>query len=286
MNARGAALAAALLLFAGCRSDRGLYGGPLTSVGVVAGDFDEMAEPLLRMDTRHDVYDGIISVATYDPDWDHEAVAFKVEALLSDNNEMTRYDGIFLASGTRGLGLREYNGLDADNHLVSDPAVQEEVRAYVEDFGGTLFVTDWAYDLVEKIWPDRIDFLGDDGTLDAAQRAEIGLVHATIEEEGLAEILETPTLPLEFNYSNWAPVESVGEDVTVWARGDVEYALENGGGFATLTDSPLLVSFTPGSGRVVYAGFHVNAQLDHTMDRLLHTVVGDFEEGPGASVDF
>ncbi|TNE89901.1 MAG: hypothetical protein EP330_10040 [Deltaproteobacteria bacterium] len=280
-------VACAAIALAGCQSDRGLYGGPLTSVGVVAGDFDEMAEPLLRMDVRHDVYEGIISVATYDTEWDYEGVALKVETLLSDTNVMTRYDGVFIASGTRGFGVREYNGLDADNQLVSDPVVLEEVRSYVEDHNGTLFVTDWSYDLVEAIWPDAIDFLGDDITIDAAQRGEIGFVQASVEEEGLAEVLEISTLPLEYNYSNWAPIESVHPDTTVWARGDVEYRLDGGSGFATLTDSPLLVSFNPeGGGRVVYATFHVNAQLDHTMDRLLNTVVGDFSEGPGASVGF
>lgn len=278
---------AALLALAGCASDQGLYGGPLTSVGVVAGDFDEMAEPLLRMDVRHEVYEGIISVATYDPEWNHEGVALKVETLLTDRNTITRYDGVFIASGTRGFGVREYNGLDPDNQLVTDSAVLEEVRYYVEDFGGTLFVTDWSYELIEAIWPDAIDFLGDDNTLDAAQRGQIGLIQASVEEDGLAEIIETDTLPLEFNYSNWALVESVGPDVTVWARGDVEYALDNGGGFATLNDSPLLVSFNPeAGGRVVFGSFHVNAQLDHTMDRLLDSVVGDFTEGPGSSVEF
>lgn len=280
-------LAPLVLLAAGCQSDRGLFGGDLSSVGVVAGDFDEMAEPLLRMDVAHDVYEGIISVATYDTEWDYENVALKVEGLLRNRNEMGRYDGVFVASGTRGLGAREYNGLDADNHLVSDPAVLEEVRAYVEERNGTLFVSDWSYDLVEAIWPSAIDFLGDDPIIDDAQRGQIGFVQASVEQEALAEVLGTETLPLEFNYSNWAPIESVGEGTVVWARGDVEYQLDDGAGFATLNDAPLLVSFNPeGGGHVVFASFHVNAQLDNTMDRLLNTVVGDFSEGPGATVEF
>jgi hypothetical protein len=275
------------LLVGGCQSDRGLYGADLSSVGVVAGDFDEMAEPLLRMDVRHDVYEGIISVATYDTDWDYENVALKVEGLLGDRNRMGSYDGVFIASGTRGMGAREYNGLDADNHLVADPVVLEEVRAYVEDRNGTLFVSDWSYDLIEAIWPQAIDFLGDDALIDHAQRGQIGFVPASVEEQALVDVLGTETLPLEFNYSNWAPIESVGPDTIVWARGDVEYQLEDGGGFATLNDAPLLVSFAPEQGgRVVFASFHVNAQLDNTMDRLLDTVVGDFSEGPGATVEF
>ncbi|MCO4745746.1 MAG: hypothetical protein KC912_13215 [Proteobacteria bacterium] len=276
-----------LAMLVGCKSDTGLYGGPLTSVGVVAGDFDDMTEPLKRIEVRHEVYEGIISVATYDTEWPHEDVALKVEGLLSDSRVMGDYDAVFVASGTRGFGVREYNGLEADDHLVSDAAVLEEVRTYVEDFDRTLFVSDWSYELVEALWPDKIDFLGDDAVLDAAQRGEIGQIMATVEEPGLSELLETETLPLEFNFSNWAPVERVADDVAVWARGDVEYALENGGGFASLSDAPLLVSFEPdGGGRVVYASFHVNAQLDNTMDMLLNTVVGDFREGPGETVDF
>lgn len=282
---RGVTLACVVAL-AGCQSDRGLYADSLTSVAVVAGDFDEMAEPLNRMDVRHEVYEGIISVATWDTGWEHEQVALKVEGLLTDAGVMRTYDAVFVASGTRGLGVRQYNGLEPDDHLVRDPDVEAAVRRYVEELGGTLFVTDWGYDLVEAVWPEAIDFLGEDTTLDAAQRSEIGEVFASIEEQSLSDALGLDVLPLAFNYSNWALVEAVGPETTVWSRGDVTYRLEDGGGFATMTNAPLLVSFSAGSGRVVYASFHVNAQLDNTMDALLAEVVGDFEEGPGATVEF
>ena len=44
----------------------------------------------------------------------------------------------------------------------------------------------------------------------------------------------------------------------------------------------MLISFEPaGSGRVIYASFHMDAQTAVVTDQMLRTVVGYFEEGQG-----
>lgn len=272
-----------LLALAGCKSDNGILGGEITSVAVTAGDFDRVAEPLDRMVVNHDTYEGIISTATWDPTYQAESIALKVEDLLGSANEIGRYDNggaVLIASGTRGLGAREYNGLDPDDHLVTSDVVLENARRFVQD-GGTLVATDWAYDLVEAAWPDAIDFLDRDDVLDGAQKGEIGTVLATVEDASLAEDLEMEQMSVHFNYSNWAVMEDVGEDTVVYLRGDVAFR-PDGVEVETLEGVPVMAAFQPpdARGKVVFLAFHVDAQTPAVMDRIVTTTIGSFVVPP------
>lgn len=278
-------LAALSVLATGCGRDDLLIPTFVTGVAVTAGDFDHVAEPLNRMDARHSVYEGIISTATWDPGYQHEQVALKVETLLGSENEIAGFDAAIIASGTRGLGLKQYNGLEADDHLVSNEVVVDNVRTYVDN-GNTLVATDWAYDLVEAAWPEFIDFYGDDTVYDAAQRGEIGRITADVVEADLAAALESDQMGLHYNFSNWAVIESVSDDVTVLVRGTVQYR-PDAETVQTLEDVPLMVGFRPrgGSGKVIFTTFHLDAQNDALIDRLVETTVGTFEDPEGENVE-
>jgi hypothetical protein len=250
----------------------------LNSIAVTAGDFDQLGAPLDRMNVRHTVYEGLISTATWDPDYEGQNMALKVEALFGDLAEISGHDALFVASGTRGLGERVYNGLLPDDALVTDPAVVENVQEYVKR-GGVVLFTDWTYDLLEAAWPDYVDFLNEDAELDAAQVGEIGTVTATVMQTELESSLEVDKVALKYDFSNWSVVESVSEDVTVWLAADARYRVQEGG-VMTLADSPMLLSFEPKTGgRVIYASFHMDAQTAVVTDQMLRTVVGYFEEG-------
>lgn len=280
------ALAVLVALLAGCTSDNELQRRELNRVAVTAGDFDDVTEPLNRMVVEYERYDGIISVATWDEDYDPSANVLTVEGLLGSLDEMLSYDAVFVASGTRGLGDRVYNGLDDDDQLVTDADVVANVQEYPLRIR-SLVATDWAYDLVEVAWPDAIEFVHDDLSLDAAQCGQIAEVSARVTDDRLAQDLGMDTVAVSFNYSNWAVMESVSEDVTVWLRGDVSYRISETEGYGTLTDVPLLVSFEPGGspdGRVVFSSFHIDTQTDAVIDQVLATVVGDFEAAPPESV--
>ncbi len=274
----------AAMLLAGC-NEFSLSGWPLSAVAVTAGDFDRVSDPLDRMVVQHQTYEGIISTATWDPTYNHEAVALKVEDLLGSSGEMGRYSAIIVASGTRGLGLRQYNALQPDDHLIAEPSVIDNARAYVQG-GGVLVVTDWAYDLVEQTWPDAIAFYGDDATYDAAQRGEIGRVAADIVDAEVSEALGYDAMGVRFDYSNWAVIESVSEDVRVVVRGSVQYRPAESEEAVTLPDAPLMVAFQPrgARGKVVFMNFHIDAQVPQVMDDLISQVVGTFEAVGGGSV--
>ena len=250
----------------------------LNSVAVTAGDFDNLAAPLDRMVVRHSVYEGLISTATWDAEYNGQNIALKVENLFGELSELSAHDAVFVSSGTRGIGERVYNGLLPDDDLVADPAVVANLQEYVRR-GGIVLFTDWTYDLLEAAWPAYVTFVNDDSRLDAAQVGEIGTVTSTVRAPALEAALETDSVALKYDFSNWTVVESVSEEVTVWLSGTARYRVQ-AGGLNTLDNVPMLLSFEPsGSGRVVFASFHMDAQTDVVTDQMLRTVVGYFQEG-------
>jgi hypothetical protein len=276
---------ALVLLLSGCTRDDLFTPFYVSSVAVTAGDFDNVKEPLNRMVVDSATYEGIISTATWDPSYEHENVALKVEHLLGNDNEIQNHTATFIASGTRGLGKRQYNGLESDDHLVSSDLVIDNVENYV-DGETVLFVTDWGYDLIEAVWPDMIDFLNDDGTYDDAQHGEIGRITADIVDPDLADALGVDEMGIRFNYSNWAVITGVDSDATVLIRGTIEYRPQTGGLVETLEDVPLMVGFQPpgGRGKVLFTAFHLDAQNDQLIDDLIVATVGTFEPPEGEAV--
>jgi hypothetical protein len=259
--------------------ESGLQARRNNSVAVTIGDFDQVAAPLNRMLVKHSDYDGVISTTTWDPNYGGGG-GLTVEGLFGNLEEMVEHDAIFVASGTRGLGLRQYNGLLEDNQIVSSEEAIANVREYVAR-GNTLLVTDWAYDLIEAVWPEYITFANDETVFDGAQRGTEGLIKGTVSDVGLAEAIETDVIDLSYNFSNWAVIAAVDPRVDVLIRGDVSYLDPNGVGTIDIAQAPLLVRFEPDGGlegQVVLSTFHLDAQNDYVIDQMLRTVVGDFKE--------
>jgi hypothetical protein len=275
-----------VLLLLGC-IENNVGGGEMGRIAVTQGDFDDVGAPFNRLEVAHEAYEGIIATATWDDDFEPDANVLKVEQLLGDGSELAGYDTVFVASGTRGLGAARSAGRAPHDSLVADSSVVGDVRNWVAR-GGTLVVTDWGYDLVEAAWPDAIDFLGDDSALDDAQAGEIDTVTAAIEERALREALGADVIPAVFDFSNWAVVEDVGSDVTVWERADVTYRRQDGEGTQAIDGVPVLVSFAPEGaqgGKVVYFAYHIDAQTTGVIDETLRVVVGEFEEQAGEPLD-
>ncbi len=146
---------------------------PIEAVAVVAGDFDDISESLGRQLIDYQTYEGYVCCASYDPDLDPDLIALESETLFSGTSEeggreLFIYDAVMLNSGARGFGAWQYNGVEADDHLVADPTVVDNVKEFV-DRAGLVWLSDWSYDLIEAAFPDEIDFYGDDDILDSAQ---------------------------------------------------------------------------------------------------------------------
>lgn len=272
----------------GCNRERDFTVTRTGSVAVVVGDFDDIQGTFNRLEVDTVRYDGIISTATWVEDEnDFAQPSVPVEALfLSERNrEFNEHRYVFISSGTRGMGERRYNSLQPDNEIVSNDDAVANALAYVRS-GGVMVVTDWSYDLVERIFPDAIDFLGDDEVFDAAQRGDIGRYQARVVDESLRERLELDedsNLSLEMDFSNWAIMTGVDESdalVKVWMRGDVVYRDDSGEGTRSLEDVPLLVTIdTPGDnrGRLVFSSFHLDTQNPAVVDAILDELVGGLD---------
>lgn len=266
-----------------CKNDQGFQEVEFDGIAVVTGDFDYVEETLIRLDIAYTPYEGFISRAVYDPEVKAEGFSLKAEQLflgqIEGSNEIRLFDAVFVNSGARGFGLFEYNGVEEDDSLVTDPDVIANVVEYVEK-GGTLVVSDWAYELVETAWPDRIDFVRDDAVLDDAQNGTSELVEARVlDEEIKTELGGVEQIDLQYDFSHWAAIESVGTDVAVLLEGDITYRVSDAAGDVPLEGVPLLVSFEVGKGLVLYSTFHWRAQTGAVADALAQGALEGLQPG-------
>jgi hypothetical protein len=274
------ACSSALLALA-CASDNDIKAIVIENTAVVTGDFDQVEESLARNNVKHEVFEGYIFDAIYEEDVDPELMNPKVETLWRGINEdgdplAVEFDAIFINSGSRGLGEYVYNGVEADDDFLADPAVQVAMDAFLLR-NGVLVVSDWGYDLVESIWPDKITFLDEYDGYDAAQAGLDDTVTAEVTDDQLARNANSDTIDLQFDYSHWTVIREVSSDVTVHLRGDVSYRSSNGQGAQTLSDVPLLVSFPASNGRVIVSSFAWKAQNPGVTDVILATLLADMQ---------
>lgn len=276
-----------LSLLLGC-NDQGFSEIRYDAIAVVLGDFDHMGDTLTASTIGWTAYDGFIVQATYEPADDRQhrgEMALTVEGLLTDtvgNLDLDSYNAVFVNSGTRGFNRYVYNDqLSSDDALLQDAENLQKTCDFVQG-GGTLVVSDWAYDLVEFCWPDKIAFYDDASGVDGAQ---VGVpedsVLATVVDSTLAEKLG-PAVSIRYDYSAWAVIESVGPDTEVLLSGDVTYQPSVTELYDELTGVPLLVRFTQGRGQVVFSTFHWGAQAPSLAQNLLLEAVDGLNPGDGS----
>jgi len=209
---------------------------PLTlNVAVVTGDYDDFDLVLERMGfANYTLVDGLSESESKD--------------FFGDLEGMLQYDLVFVNGGFVEDGIVSSSDGTHETYM-------QNIRDYVSA-GGAIYASDWAYDVVELGWPERLDFAGDDTVLDDAQVGEYDLVSSKIVDASLADWLDTTTIDIEYDLPVWPPIESVDEAaVTTHLQGNVSYRI--GTETFTLVDAPLLVSFTSGEGKVVFSTFRV-----------------------------
>lgn len=209
-------------------------------VAVVTGDYDDFQLVLSNMGfANYEVIDGLTDT--------------EISSFLLDTEAMAQYDIIFLNGGCLEEGVIYEGG--------ASEQILQNIRDYVNN-GGQIYASDWAYDYVETIWPDSIDFVGNDDEVDAAQLGEYGFITAAVSDSSMAEWLGSNYVDIEYDLPVWPPIEDTSNAVSIHLSGTVEY--REGTSTYTLSSVPLLVSFTSGEGRVVYSTFRVakNATTD------------------------
>lgn len=213
---------------------------------VVQGTFDKIEQVLSRMGLSNvDLLEGVPA----DPSELWSTAAF------SNYETLSNYDAVFVNCGIS----------ETDLVLGLNPAVKANLQRYIQE-GGSLYVSDWAYDLIEQVWPERINFLGDDNLNSAAEHGEDGDYAADVLEPGLAEYVGADNVNIGFNFGNFAIVSQLASGVTTYLRSDIQYRVNNG--VSTLTDVPVTVGFSDGAGRVIFTSFHQESDGDGNTETL------------------
>jgi formylglycine-generating enzyme required for sulfatase activity len=136
--------------------------------------------------------------------------------------------------------------------------LRKSLRRFVEG-GGTLYASDWQFDLLAIAFPEMVDEA-------KVGRGEVQNVAAEVVDPGLRKRLG-PMIPLRFEKSDWRPAAFTGRDVTTYLQG--QYKLASG----DRQTGPLLVSFPVGNGTVIFASFHNEAQNKGVENELCRCLV-------------
>lgn len=158
--------------------------------------------------------------------------------LIEDAGELARYDIVFL-----NCGWAETIGLDS-------PGI-DNLRNFVA-LGGSLYSSDYGYDVLEYGWPSYIDYFGDDAVYGAAETAGVF--------NGLARVAD-PSLVAGLGSRTEVHVQSPATGMMGISGGTVYL---EGDRYSDGTLHPLMAGFRPsaGSGLVVYTDFHNIGSLD------------------------
>jgi hypothetical protein len=215
------------------------------NIAVVTGDYDDMEFLLEKM--------GFINFSIVDgTDFD------ALKGFLTRPENLEPFDVVFFNGGHVEQGI----------FYSKDPTdrTPEIVSVLLEEYvwnGGNVIASDWAYDDIELVWPDAIDFLGDDLTPNSAQLGEYANFKATVTDETLEGFVGGKEVEVEYDLPVWPPMLAVEPYVSVHLRGDVRY--REGTVSTTLENVPLLVSFSGGQGRVAFSTFRVAANQSPEM---------------------
>ncbi|MEQ8277406.1 MAG: choice-of-anchor D domain-containing protein [Deltaproteobacteria bacterium] len=190
------------------------------NVAVIFGSFDNIEAVLAAKGIPYDFYTT--------PD-----------ALVLNPTLLGTYDIVFI-----NCGWNEAVGLG--------PTSRANLTAYVSN-GGSLYTSDWAYDIVEVLWPNAVDFHGDDNVLNSAQSGG--------SYSGLVDVLE-PSLVAALNGQTQITMNACCVATTSAGPGTTVYLEAQR--FPPDPPNPLMIGFspTPTAGRVFHTDFHNNGQPD------------------------
>jgi hypothetical protein len=150
-----------------------------------------------------------------------------------------------------------------NNHsddVLGEPDVLENIRTFVKD-GGKLYVSDFSYDFVEQVFPDFIDYVGNDAVIGNAEGAitEFWDTPGTIGDADLSAWLAAlGLLPINL-LENWVAIEGTATVAGQDEEGnpvDIVPAAMISGNVPSYGSKPLNVVFNYGCGKVFYTTYH------------------------------
>lgn len=224
-------------------SDTEPWDGP--PIAILTGEYDSVEDIADSLELDYDLLSGT--------GWDQIN-------LLSNPEELEKYDAILFNCGM------------GDGWMAREDEVAANLADYVHG-GGSIYVSDWSYWLVEVSFPDLIDFIGDDATWRAAEVGEATQgdpVDATVLDPAMVAALGTDSASITYDIGDWTAVESVGTDAGAMVEGRFTWSGDAGSGAHT---GPLVVEGSYGQGKVIFTTFHDTAQTSEQMHTLLEQII-------------
>lgn len=217
---------------------------------VAKGTHDHIEDSLAKLGLR------VSSVPRPDPEADEVQVVEDWKLVAEDLDLLKKFNVVFFpCSGSE------------DSGLAFTPQYQENLRAFAAA-GGRVYVTDWSYDWLHKVYPGYVTFEARSGQplpIDSNNCDGCGSswdAPAKAEDPGLADWLKEADVPSGFEVkANWTKLVSVnqvegtdpqGNPVTVEPKVWVSARL---GG----NQRPTTVSFDYTCGRVLFSTYHTEA---------------------------
>ncbi|OGC08269.1 hypothetical protein A3F86_05010 [candidate division WOR-1 bacterium RIFCSPLOWO2_12_FULL_45_9] len=186
---------------------------------------------------------------------------------------VSTFEAIFINCGTSGSGLTD--------------ARKATLEAFVETAGNSLYISDWAADYIQGVWPTAVNWYG--GSVSAAKVGNAQSLVATVVDSGLKTVLGKSTAEVFYDLGNWVIISSEGTGTSVLLSGsphtNYAYSIKSSSpvtrtvgskgisAFTTIAGTmegvPLAVKFQPGGsskGTVIYTTFHNEAQASDVTD--------------------
>ncbi|MFZ5476629.1 MAG: carboxypeptidase-like regulatory domain-containing protein [Myxococcota bacterium] len=228
--------------------EKGRYGGS-AEVEIEAGETVDVGT--IRLD------DGGVRVAVVFGEWDDAGQLvddlglpadgyLSPHELLADADLLAEYDVVFANCGS------EASRNEADGYTADEIA---NTKAWVEA-GGTLYVSDWEYELFEGVAPDAASFEAD------PHSGPSGVVTGTLLDRDLVALLGKETVDVRYDLPRWVVPRDVGPDGEPLVEGSVAGA-----------DRPLALVTHPGAGRAAFTTFHNEEQLSDDILAVLYQMI-------------
>lgn len=227
-----------------------------STVAVVSGDYDQLAKVLNRF--------GISDYYQVNGQTGDDLVEF-----LQSAENLTQYQAILFAGGH--IEEDVFYDTDGSDTAGNVPRVLQSLRDYVSA-GGTVWGTDWSYDVIEQAWPDPVNWHGDDGVPNAAQVGTPGSINAQIPDTDLASAVGSSHVDIAYDLDTWPIIDAIGGDVTTLEQGDApwRFGMDTG----TVSSSPLAIEFSSGKGHVLYTTWTLDANAGDGQDVIRYLVDG------------
>lgn len=157
-----------------------------------------------------------------------------------------------------GSGERNSQGVFQGRKEILD-RMRGALRTFVAR-GGTLYASDWQYQLVAIAFPEFVD------TVRAAKGAA-QTVKARVVDPGLKRELGAEQIELRFDKDAWRPAAFIGGEIHAYLR--ATYQTQD----HQKQETPLLVEFPYQNGNVIFTSFHNEAQNSQLELKLLRYLV-------------